>query len=85
MNRPAILAMVLAGGRVDELGVLTHHRPKSAVPFGGFARVIDFALSNLLHSGIPIDPEIAKLVDAGKIEDIPDKYLEDAVSAVCAV
>ena len=37
MNRPAILAMVLAGGRVDELGVLTHHRPKSAVPFGGFA------------------------------------------------
>lgn len=52
MNRPAILAMVLAGGRVDELGVLTHHRPKSAVPFGGFARVIDFALSNLLHSGI---------------------------------
>ena len=34
---------------------------------------------------IPIDPEIAKLVDAGKIEDIPDKYLEDAVSAVCAV
>ena len=52
MNRPTILAMVLAGGRVDELGVLTHYRPKSAVPFGGFARVIDFALSNLMHSGI---------------------------------
>ncbi len=51
-NRPSILAMVLAGGRVDELGVLTHYRPKSAVPFGGYARVIDFALSNLLHSGI---------------------------------
>ena len=46
--------MVLADGRVDELGVLTHHRPKSAVPFGGFARVIDFALSNLLHSGIEL-------------------------------
>jgi glucose-1-phosphate adenylyltransferase len=44
--------MILAGGRVDELGVLTHYRPKSAVPFGGFARVIDFPLSNLLHSGI---------------------------------
>lgn len=52
MIRPSILAMVLAGGRVDELGVLTHYRPKSAVPFGGYARVIDFALSNLLHSGI---------------------------------
>ncbi len=44
--------MILAGGRVDELGVLTHYRPKSAIPFGGFARVIDFPLSNLFHSGI---------------------------------
>lgn len=52
MYRPSTLAMILAGGRVDELGVLTHYRPKSAVPFGGFARVIDFPLSNLLHSGI---------------------------------
>ena len=54
MFKPATLAMILAGGRVDELGVLTHYRPKSAVPFGGFARVIDFALSNLLHSGIEL-------------------------------
>ncbi|QQG64766.1 glucose-1-phosphate adenylyltransferase family protein [Desulfobulbus oligotrophicus] len=52
MYRPSTLAMILAGGRVDELGVLTHYRPKSAVPFGGFARVIDFPLSNLLQSGI---------------------------------
>ncbi|MDR2548990.1 MAG: glucose-1-phosphate adenylyltransferase [Desulfobulbus sp.] len=52
MQRPSTLAMILAGGRVDELGVLTHYRPKSAIPFGGFARVIDFPLSNLLHSGI---------------------------------
>ena len=46
------LAMVLAGGRVDELNVLTHYRPKSAVPFGGFARIIDFPLSNLMRSGL---------------------------------
>ncbi|GAB4346765.1 MAG: glucose-1-phosphate adenylyltransferase [Desulfobulbaceae bacterium] len=52
MIKPTTLAMILAGGRVDELGVLTHYRPKSAVPFGGFARVIDFALSNLMRSGI---------------------------------
>ncbi|NOX26557.1 MAG: glucose-1-phosphate adenylyltransferase [Deltaproteobacteria bacterium] len=53
MNRKTKnLAMVLAGGRVDELNVLTYYRPKSAVPFGGFARVIDFTLSNLLHSGL---------------------------------
>lgn len=44
--------MILAGGRVDELSVLTLYRPKAAVPFGGFYRVIDFALSNLMHSGI---------------------------------
>lgn len=46
------LAMVLAGGRVDELNVLTYHRPKSAVPFGGFSRIIDFPLSNLMNSGL---------------------------------
>lgn len=50
--KPATLAMILAGGRVDELNVLTYYRPKSAVPFGGFGRVIDFALSNLMNSGI---------------------------------
>lgn len=44
--------MILAGGRVDELNVLTYFRPKSAVPFGGFGRVIDFSLSNLMNSGI---------------------------------
>ncbi|MDT8334404.1 MAG: sugar phosphate nucleotidyltransferase [Desulfurivibrionaceae bacterium] len=46
------LAMILAGGRVDELNVLTYYRPKSAVPFGGFARIIDFPLSNLMNSGL---------------------------------
>jgi glucose-1-phosphate adenylyltransferase len=44
--------MILAGGRADELNVLTYYRPKAAVPFGGFARVIDFALSNLMNSTI---------------------------------
>ncbi|MBC8316630.1 MAG: glucose-1-phosphate adenylyltransferase [Desulfobulbaceae bacterium] len=44
--------MILAGGRVNELNVLTHYRPKSAVPFGGLYRVIDFALSNLMRSGL---------------------------------
>lgn len=51
-SKPKTLAMILAGGRVDELDVLTLYRPKSAVPFGGFARVIDFALSNLMNSGL---------------------------------
>jgi len=52
MLKPTTLAMILAGGRAEELNVLTYYRPKAAVPFGGFARVIDFALSNLMNSGI---------------------------------
>jgi len=51
-RKPQTLAMILAGGRVDDLGVLTFHRPKSAMPFGGFTRVIDFSLSNLMNSGL---------------------------------
>ncbi|MBU0483100.1 MAG: glucose-1-phosphate adenylyltransferase [Proteobacteria bacterium] len=51
-NKPKTLSMILAGGRVNELNVLTFYRPKSAVPFGGFARVIDFPLSNLMRSGL---------------------------------
>lgn len=49
---PRVMAMMLAGGRVDELSVLTQYRPKSAVPFGGLYRVIDFPLSSLMNSGI---------------------------------
>ncbi len=47
-----IAAFLLAGGRVDELGVLTQLRPKCTVPFGGLYRIIDFPLSNLMHAGI---------------------------------
>ena len=50
MNK--LFALILAGGRVDELSVLTLSRPKSALPFGGMYRVIDFPLSNLMHSGV---------------------------------
>jgi len=44
--------MVLAGGRVGELSVLTLVRPKSAMPFAGHYRIIDFPLSNLMHAAI---------------------------------
>lgn len=46
------LALVLAGGRGSRLGVLTDWRTKPAVPFGGKFRIVDFALSNCLNSGI---------------------------------
>src|ERR1700704_3318869 len=46
------LAIVLAGGRGSRLGPMTDWRWKPAVPFGGKFRIIDFALSNCLNSGI---------------------------------
>ena len=46
------LALVLAGGRGSRLGPLTDWRAKPAVPFGGKFRIIDFALSNCVNSGV---------------------------------
>jgi len=45
-------ALVLAGGRGSRLKQLTDRRAKPAVYFGGKFRIIDFALSNCLNSGI---------------------------------
>ena len=46
------LAIILAGGRGSRLADLTEWRAKPAVPFGGKFRIIDFALSNCVNSGI---------------------------------
>lgn len=46
------VALVLAGGRGSRLKSLTDRRAKPAVYFGGKFRIIDFALSNCLNSGI---------------------------------
>ena len=46
------MAYVLAGGRGSRLMELTNFRAKPAVYFGGKSRIIDFALSNALNSGI---------------------------------
>ena len=46
------MAYVLAGGRGSRLKELTDRRAKPAVYFGGKFRIIDFALSNALNSGI---------------------------------
>jgi len=45
-------AVILAGGEGSRLGVLTSKRAKPAVPFAGKYRIIDFALSNCVNSGI---------------------------------
>ncbi|MEM6678926.1 MAG: glucose-1-phosphate adenylyltransferase, partial [Pseudomonadota bacterium] len=46
------MAFILAGGRGSRLRELTDRRAKPAVYFGGKARIIDFALSNAVNSGI---------------------------------
>lgn len=46
------LTIVLAGGNGTRLKPLTADRAKPAVPFGGKYRIIDFTLSNCLHSGL---------------------------------
>jgi glucose-1-phosphate adenylyltransferase len=46
------VALVLAGGRGSRLKNLTDTRAKPAVYFGGKFRIVDFALSNCLNSGI---------------------------------
>ena len=52
MASPKIFGIVLAGGEGKRLMPLTADRAKPAVPFGGGYRLIDFALSNLINSGL---------------------------------
>ena len=52
MAAPKIFGIVLAGGEGKRLMPLTADRAKPAVPFGGGYRLIDFALSNLINSGL---------------------------------
>jgi len=47
-----VLAIIMAGGVGERLRPLTGERAKSAVPFGGKFRIIDFTLSNCVNSGI---------------------------------
>jgi glucose-1-phosphate adenylyltransferase len=52
MGRTSVFGIVLAGGEGKRLMPLTADRAKPAVPFGGSYRLIDFALSNLINSGL---------------------------------
>jgi glucose-1-phosphate adenylyltransferase len=52
MASKKIFGIVLAGGEGKRLMPLTADRAKPAVPFGGQYRLIDFALSNLINSGL---------------------------------
>lgn len=47
-----ILTLILAGGEGERLSILSQVRAKPGVPFGGKYRIIDFALSNTVNSGL---------------------------------
>ena len=47
-----VVAIILAGGQSERLGILALERTKPAVPFAGKYRIIDFTLSNCVNSGI---------------------------------
>ena len=46
------MAIILAGGRGERLGILAHERTKPAIPFAGKYRIIDFTLNSCVNSGI---------------------------------
>src|ERR1700691_1895099 len=52
MPERRVLGVVLWGGEGNRLAPLTADRAKPAVPFAGLYRLVDFALSNLVNSGI---------------------------------
>ena len=52
LNKKECVAMLLAGGQGSRLLVLTNRLAKPAVSFGAKYRIIDFPLSNCIHSNI---------------------------------
>ena len=51
-RRGEVLALVQAGGQGSRMDVLTRERAKPALPYGGVHRLIDFALSGLVHADL---------------------------------
>lgn len=50
--KPRVLGIILAGGQGSRLAPLTAQRSKPSVPFGSKYHIIDFAINNLVNSGI---------------------------------
>lgn len=51
-RRGEVLALVQAGGQGSRMDVLTRERAKPALPYGGVHRLVDFAMSSLVHADL---------------------------------
>ena len=70
-----VVAVVLAGGQGSRLRPLTLERSKPAVPFGGKWRIIDFVLSNLVHSGVPSIYVLTQYKAQSLLEHLQDAWV----------
>lgn len=52
MRKKEMIAMLLAGGQGSRLGILTDTKAKPGLSFGGKYKIIDFAMSNCVNSGV---------------------------------
>lgn len=66
-----MLALILAGGQGERMGILCHSRPKPVLPFACRFSVIDFTLSNCIHSGVS---------DIGMLVDHQRRYMSDYIA-----
>ncbi|MDP2923185.1 MAG: glucose-1-phosphate adenylyltransferase [Candidatus Omnitrophota bacterium] len=77
--REEVLSIVMAGGRGERLYPLTLERTKPSVPFGGKYRIIDFALSNLINSGIYSIYVLVQYKSQSLIEHIRTTWIKGGV------
>lgn len=82
MQTNTCLAFILAGGRGSRLDALTTHQPKPLVPFGGEYRLIDFTLSNCVHSKIPNVGVVTQYLKE-PLHSYLDKYQSNKITQVC--
>lgn len=52
INRLRVLTLIMAGGEGSRMAPLTDNRAKPALPYAGIYKLIDFPLSNCVHSGL---------------------------------
>ncbi|MFH1771865.1 MAG: glucose-1-phosphate adenylyltransferase [Candidatus Omnitrophota bacterium] len=81
LSKESILALVLAGGKGERLHPLTLERTKPSVPFGGKYRIVDFALSNFVNSGIYSIYVLVQYKSQSLIEHIRTTWQREGVSS----